>query len=559
MGRNLSLNSSKLYAADAWPAVALRQAVLHTALFLLFLALSRVALLFQATELRTSPWTPSTGLAFAAGLVLGRPAILTVAVCMLVSTRLWEWPLPGVWEYVSVVLRAFLFTGTAVAIKSFLTDASASRVQMVIRLLVICVGVTFAYAVGRLLLLWLSIGIDPGYLLSYTTTLSIGTLIAMVTLVPFVLEAGGHAGWRVYLARWTRIQWALVGALLIACFIVFGLQETDKFKFFYLVFLPVIAFSVKDGLKGAALSVLLCDVLMLFILYWRSYEAGTATELQFLMLSLSATGLFLGAAVSDRERAMEQLASTHLHLQESQSALLQASRLSLASEIAAALAHDLNQPLSSIRNYVRAAKRRLTAETVEVTAVQNDIDAAVVQVDEAAALLRSTRRFLERGTTHREHHHLQRVIASSLSLMEPELHKSGLSVAVKRPLPQCTVLCSEIQIQQVVLNLLRNAKDAISASGSRTGKILIQVSLLNRPGYAEIRVSDTGPGVPQDLHPMLFQPLQSTKPDGLGLGLSLCSSIVRSHGGELWLDKSARNGATFAFTLPVVEAEEEKS
>ncbi len=552
------MSISKQYAAHAWPAALLRQVLLHAGLFLLFLALSRVALLFQATELRTSPWTPSTGLAFAAGLVLGRPAILTVALCILVSTRLWEWPLPGVWEFISVFLRALLFTGTAVAIKPFLTEATASRVQIVIRLLVICLGVTLAYAIGRLLLLWLSVGIDPGYLLSYTATLSIGTLIAMVTLVPFALTSGGLAGWKDYFARWTRMQWTLAGGLILACFIVFGLQETDKFKFFYLVFLPVIAFSVKDGLKGAAFSVLFCDVLMLFILYWRSYEASTATELQFLMLSLSATGLFLGAAVSDRERAMEQLATTHLHLQESQSALLQASRLSLASEIAAALAHDLNQPLSSIRNYVRAAKRRLTTEKPEVTAVQSDIDAAVVQVDEAATLLRSTRRFLERGTAHRDHHDLQRVIDSSLSLMEPELRKSGISVATHRPLPRCTVLCSEIQIQQVILNLLRNAKDAIAASGARTGRILIGVSLLNRPGFAEISVSDTGPGVPHDLQPILFQPLQSTKPDGLGLGLSLCSSIVRSHGGELWLDKSTADGATFAFTLPVIEAERER-
>jgi two-component system sensor kinase FixL len=79
----------------------------------------------------------------------------------------------------------------------------------------------------------------------------------------------------------------------------------------------------------------------------------------------------------------------------------------------------------------------------------------------------------------------------------------------------------------------------------------------NRPGYAEISVSDTGPGVHPDLQAMLFQPLKSAKPDGLGLGLSLCSSIVRSHGGELWLDRSSKEGATFAFTLPITPQPEE--
>jgi two-component system, LuxR family, sensor kinase FixL len=533
----------------------LRQALLHAALFVLFIALSRLATLFQATDLRTSPWTPSTGLAFIAGLILGRPAIITVALALFVSTRLWGWSLPGGWEVVSAVLRALLFAGTATALRPWFL-AATSHVETVTRLLIVCVGVTLSYAVVRILVLWFSVGIEPSYLLSYTLTLSIGNLIAMATLVPLALTSGGLPAWRNYLAQWNASQWIFLGALVIASIMVFGIRETDEFKFFYLIFLPVIAFAVKDGLKGAVLSVLLSDVLMLFILYWRSYEASTATELQFLMLSLSTTGLFLGAAVSDRARAVEQLAETHLYLQESQSALLQASRLTLASELAAALAHELNQPLSSIRNYVRAVKRRLASGEHNPAAVRNDIDAAVVQVDAAAALLRSTRRFLERGDTHQERCSLADVLNSSIALMEPELQKTGIEVRLPGPLPHAMVLCNEIQIQQVILNLLRNAKDAIVVNGVKAGEIVIRVSLASRSGFAEISVSDSGPGVLPELQPMLFQPLRSNKPDGLGLGLSLCSSIVRSHGGELWLDRSSLGGATFAFTLPLIASAE---
>ncbi len=275
------------------------------------------------------------------------------------------------------------------------------------------------------------------------------------------------------------------------------------------------------------------------------------------MLSLSVTGLFLGAAVSDRERAVEQLAESHRNLQESQSALLQASRLSLASEIAAALAHELNQPLSSIRNYVRAVKRRLASGSGDAAAIQSDIDAAVVQVDAAATLLRSTRRFLERGGEHQERLDIAGVVGSSLALMEPELRKAGIELRLLSPLPHQMAICNEVQIQQVILNLLRNAKDAIAMSGAYHGEIVVRVSVVSRPGFAEISVSDTGPGVSPDLQPLLFHPLKSEKPDGLGLGLSLCSSIIRSHGGELWLDGSSPKGATFVFTLPVVHNEGE--
>jgi two-component system, LuxR family, sensor kinase FixL len=543
------LRKENLSAGIPW---LMRQAALHAGLFLAFLAMSWLASIFQATELRTSPWTPSTGLAFIAGLILGRPAILTATLCMLVSTRLWGWSLPGGWEFVSAVVRALIFTGSAVALRPWLIAEASNSIQGVTRLLIISVGVTLVYALARLLVLWLSVGVEPSYLLSYTATLSIGNLIAMMTIVPFALSAGGLAAWMAYARRWSGIQWLFCIILVLSSIIVFGIRETDEFKFFYFIFLPVIAFSVKDGLKGAALSVFLSDALMLFILYLRSYETSTATELQFLMLSLSVTGLFLGAAISDRERAVEQLAESHLNLQESQSALLQASRLSLASEIAAALAHELNQPLSSIRNYVRAVKRRIDSGGADPNAVQADIDSAVIQVDAAAALLRSTRNFLERGEAHQQRMALDDVVSSSLALMEPELHKAGIELRLAGPLPLCMVLCNEVQIQQVILNLLRNAKESITASGERRADITVSVSLTNRPGFAEISVRDKGGGVAPETQSVLFQPLKSAKPDGLGLGLSLCKSIVRAHGGELWLDQSSSTGATFVFTLPVV-------
>lgn len=524
--------------------------LLHLVLAASFILLSRLSSVFQMTELRSTPWNPETGLAVAAGLLLGRPAVLTLAAAILVSTRLWGWPLPGLWEYGSAALRALTFAGLASVVAPVLLRNAVPSLQSLLLFFGFAAAVTAIYAVVRLIILWLSVGIEPSYLLPYTITLSIGNLVGIVTVVPLFMVTDRTQGIEAYLRSWGSFQFMALAGLVIASFVVFGLKEVNEFKFFYLVFLPVIAFTVRDGYAAAAFSVFLSDLLMIAILYWRDFESSTATELQFLMLSLSATGLLLGTAISDRSRAVEELKQSHIKLQESQTALLQASRLSLASEMAAALAHELNQPLSSVRNFIRAVRRRLTAEAVDRDAVLADIDAAVRQVDTAASLLRSTRNFLERGSVQRAPLALQGLINRCGQLILPELRQARITLNIANLSSLPPVVCNEVQIQQVLLNVIRNAKEAIISGASTRREISIRGSASARPGFVEISIEDSGPGVSPELRPLLFQPLQSSKPEGLGLGLSLCSTIIRSHGGEFWLDDSKREGARFVFSLP---------
>lgn len=529
---------------------AIRTILLHLLVLAAFIGLSRLSSVFQMTELRSTPWNPETGLVVAAGLLLGRPAILTLAAAIFISTKVSGWPLPGFWEYVSAVVRALVFAGTASAMAPFLLRSAVPSLQTILLFLGYSAAVTAAYAAARLMLLWFSIQIEPSYLLQYTRTLSVGNLLGILTVVPLFMVTEKSLGIAAYIRTWTAFQCVALGGLVAVSFTVFGMKETDEFKFFYLIFIPVIVFAVRDGYVAAAFSVFLSDVLMIGILYWRDFESSTATELQLLMLSLSATGLLLGTAISDRSRAVEELKQSHLRLQESQNALLHASRLSLASEMAAALAHELNQPLSSVRNFIRAVRRRLEFDGFDRDAVKSDIDAAVDQVDSAASLLRSTRSFLERGSVQRGPLSLQRLIMRCGQLVSPELRQAGISLILEdmRAIPP--VICNEVQIQQVLLNVIRNAKEAITASNAPLREIRIKVSATARPGCVEVSVEDTGPGVSPELRPLLFHPLQSSKPGGLGLGLSLCSTIIRSHGGEFWLDETSANGARFVCTLP---------
>jgi two-component system sensor kinase FixL len=271
------------------------------------------------------------------------------------------------------------------------------------------------------------------------------------------------------------------------------------------------------------------------------------------MITLSGTGLVLGATVSERQRVVAQLDETYRHLQESQSALYQASRVSLASEMAASLAHDLNQPLTSARNFIRTIRRKLDARRLDRAALVTNIDAAVQQVDAAAALIRATRTFLERGDVHRESTNLEIILRETTALTSTELERSGvvLSRDGDRAIPP--VMANPTQIQQVLINLIRNAKEAIVEANPTKRQVSLSVSAKSRPGFVEITVDDTGPGIPESMRPLLFNPVRSAKPEGLGLGLALCKTIVTAHGGELWLASKEGHGARFCFTLPIAE------
>lgn len=530
--------------------------LLHVALFAALLLLSRMSALFQTSELRSTPWHPETGLAVAAGLLLGRSAVLTTALSIYVSTRLWGWPLPGFWEFLSSTLRALIFAGSASAVAPWVLRQTVPSVQTVVVFIGFTATVTAAYAVTRLVVLWLSIGIEPSYVLPYTVTLSIGNMLGILTVTPLLMITDRTEGLRAYLSHWRSFQWIMFICLVLVSFVVFAVDEVDEFKFFYLILLPVIAFSVRDGYVAAGFSVLASDLLMMGILFWRDTGSSSVTELQFLMLALSVTGLLLGAAISDRDRAVSDQKISHAQLQDSQTALLQASRLSLASEMAAALAHELNQPLSSVRNFVRAVRRKLDSPELDKDELRAGIDAAVEQVDAAAGMLRSTRQFLERGSAQRSLVDLGFLVARCRELVGPELRKAGISLEIAGLAALPPVICNEVQIQQVFLNVIRNSREAINAAGMRDGRITISGSAETRPGFVEVAIQDTGPGVPPELRPKLFLPLQSAKPEGLGLGLSLCSTIVRSHGGEFRLDHGSRSGACFVFTLPCRSVED---
>jgi two-component system sensor kinase FixL len=330
----------------------------------------------------------------------------------------------------------------------------------------------------------------------------------------------------------------------IACFIVFGLDSTDEFKFFYLILLPVVAIALIYGFIGAALSVFASDVIMMITIYARDVAPATATELQILMITLSATGLLLGSVVSERRRLSGELLDSHRKLNEAQAQLLHGSRVMLINEMASAIAHEINQPLTAIRNYCRAIERLLSSRHANQQKLGLLVTAAVEQVDAASEIINETRRFVGREAPGSIQALINDCLGISIRLLQKEL--DGCRIQVQTELiPRLSVSISPLKLQQVLLNLLKNSIEAIGESG---GDILVTAHRLEG-GLIECRVNDTGAGIANEVRDQLFTPFVTTKQHGLGLGLSLARTIIADHGGDLWCQSSEPGSTTICFTL----------
>jgi two-component system, LuxR family, sensor kinase FixL len=232
---------------------------------------------------------------------------------------------------------------------------------------------------------------------------------------------------------------------------------------------------------------------------------------------------------------------------ELQDELLHVSRLSAMGEMASSLAHELNQPLTAVMNYAQAARRMLQqGQDANVTRAMDTMEKAVAQASRAGQIIRRMRDFVAKGETDRTEEDLNRIVheASQLGLVGAAAR--GVRVTFDPAPDRLPVLVDRIQIQQVVLNLVRNGLEAMEATRERA----ISIATAAAGAMVEVAVADAGGGLDPDVARRLFQPFVTTKPTGMGLGLSICRSIVESHGGRIWAGPNEGGGTVFRFSLP---------
>ncbi|MCW2573575.1 MAG: sensor histidine kinase, partial [Frankiales bacterium] len=250
-------------------------------------------------------------------------------------------------------------------------------------------------------------------------------------------------------------------------------------------------------------------------------------------------------------RDLTERQTTEARLQELQSELMHMSRLTAMGEMASALAHELNQPLSAIANYLRGVRRIIEQGEVKPEPMITDaLDRAAEQSLRAGHIIRRLRDFVSPGDTERHEESLPKLIEEASALALVGAKELGIRVSIQHDSNGDTVFVDRVQIQQVLLNLMRNAVEAMATCDKR--ELLIETRRIDSR-QAMVCVSDTGTGVSAEILDRLFQPFVSTKKQGMGIGLSISRTIVEAHGGRLWLETPSGRGSQFRLTLPAGE------
>ena len=248
-------------------------------------------------------------------------------------------------------------------------------------------------------------------------------------------------------------------------------------------------------------------------------------------------------------RDLSERQETEMRLQELQSELVHISRLSAMGEMASTMAHEINQPLSAIANYISGARRLLDsrAEGAE-TKLRDAMEKAAEQAFRAGQIIRHLRDFLSRGKSEKRAESVSRMIeeASALALVGAKERSIRVRFAIAPDLNH--VLADRVQIEQVLLNLVRNAIEAMTDAASERRELTISARRIS-DGMVEIAVADTGPGIAPEVVDRLFTPFVTTKVQGMGVGLSISRTIVNAHGGTITVDTGPGRGTTFRFTL----------
>jgi signal transduction histidine kinase len=481
-----------------------------------------------------TPWNPQPALAIAwmlLGGVVHAPAVLaTVFLADLVVRGA-----PG--GYVVTFLLALTLTigyaAIALALQRLLRPTpNLHSLRQLTLFIAVVVPATAVIALVFVSVLYLFGELDRASSVPGWFRFWVGDAVGVLVTAPLLLvvaDALQRRGFRALAGRGeTYVQLAVVAA---AIWLIFKGLGGDPSHHVYLLFLPLIWVALRNGLTGAIVAVGIVQLGVVLGIHHHSLEGLPITELQALVAALTLTALYLGVMVDERQRATESLKETL--------------RLAAAGEMAGAIAHEVNQPLTALTNYGRSGQLLLEAgRTAELSTV---IDKMLGEAQRASEVVRRLRDFFREGTT--------RLEPVSVAALCETVHALGAKLGVREGvclaatyepgLPN--VFIDRLQIELVLRNLLVNATDALACETGREGQVEVKAERHDAQ-HLRIVVRDNGPGVSYRNPEKVFEPFVSGKPTGMGLGLAVSRAIAEAHGGSLE-NRSGSHGE-FHLVLP---------
>lgn len=513
-----------------------------------YVLLDWVSFIHPFTPFGITPWNPCTGLGFALTLLIGWrfvPLLVVAPVMADILVRGWPLPLP-----LPVVLASGVILGVGHGVSCLLLllprlrfDPALPSMRDLILLMAIAVVGTAAVAAAYVGLLIGADHIKRADFFAAALRQWVGDTIGIAVVTPFVLL------WWHGRARIPRLSWETalqITAILATLALVYVAAEHLQFGLFYVLFFPIIWIAVRSGIEGVSAGIVLTQISLIAILLIDPQPELDVVAVQAKLLVLAMTGLAAGMLVTERQRTEHAL---RLH----QDALSHLGKLGSMGELAGALAHEINQPLMAASTYSRTAAELLESPTGDKTRAIEPARKAAAQIERAAEMVRRLRNLIRLGSAEVTPVSVDRLVRETLQILAPDIERAKVIIrdGLDRDLP--LVKADILQIEQVLFNLLRNAIEA-STGHRQSGGAIVIAAQRGEPGFIEISVRDTGPGFPPEIMRGDIAPFFTTKPQGLGIGLSLCRSIITAHGGQLQFGGDSR-GAVASFTLPIAEAD----
>jgi two-component system, LuxR family, sensor kinase FixL len=529
-----------------WPRAVRVRLFLAALLILVYLLLEWFSFLQDFRGLPVSPWNPGLGVLFAF-MLARRLAYGFVLFAAIVASELFLLEMRAPWPTVVVIagVASAIYTMAAATIRSMVRDGlEFDRVKDVATLA--AVGAVASLISAALL----SATFISGLVLQRSIMLQmfIGDLVGIMVMTPLALRLL-RMNYENLFRRRNLGKYAEAPLHVVAIGIALAIISQTGLDEAYILFIPIVITAVRYGFDGACVAIAAIQFGLGIMLHAMGAGADAFFEFQTAMLALTTAGLFVGAEVNARIRADNLARAAEAELQKAKEANIQAERFSIVEGMASALAHEINQPMTAIRALVRSSQVLLESEEPNIARASTNLGNAVVQVDHAAAVLRRMRDFLKRRQLD-----LKRVSTHDLLSRAPMLSRSQIppDIAIGAELGEEHYIdVDPVQINQVFLNLIHNSAQAIKTDPAIRGRIEIGALHKKAPERIEFFVRDNGPGVPAKRAKSLFEPLRTTKGDGLGLGLAICVTIVEAHGGQIRLESGKPGSTEFRFWVPL--------
>ncbi|MDX9996018.1 MAG: MASE1 domain-containing protein [Rhodocyclaceae bacterium] len=491
-----------------------------------------------------TPWNPQPALAIALLMLYGQRWLPAVTLVIAITEQLIrDTATPWQIDITAALVLGLCYGAMAQALtQHFRISPRLDALRDVLRLIgIVILGslLTGALYVGTL------VAGNAGPAVQFPEALLrfwIGDGVGMLVFLPMTLMLADDARRRQIGTMLLKPETLLQAASIVATLLfIFGQNLAEQVKFFYLLFLPLVWVSVRSGLLGSAVAALLIQTGIIIAVHITGQTPLSVFELQTFLIALTVMGLFLGVTVDEREQA-------ELALRKSQ-------KLAAAGQMAAALTHELSQPLTALANYARAGQLLVIAASPDRSQLEETMNKLVAESRRTADVVRRLRDFLQHGAMRMEQANLVALMENSVSRLQATAAAENTTLRCHVPTGPLPVMMDTLQIEIVLRNLLRNAIEAACENPAEGREVHAGITC---ESAREVTVSivDSGRGIRRGQSEQIFEPFETTKASGMGMGLAVSRAIIEAHHGRLWAEDGDKAGI-LRFTLPLGDIDHE--